>query len=82
MRNQFTPPIMVVVSRGTLRRAPKVTVTREGTSLCQKGCYPVAFVLVNCSLLPHLTLAVNPPRTPPALVAVERSCEARQRLTA
>jgi hypothetical protein len=26
----------------TLRRAPKVTVTREGDSLCQKGCYPMA----------------------------------------
>jgi hypothetical protein len=64
------------------RRAPKVTVTREGASLCQKGCYPVAFVLVNYSLLQHPTLAVNPPRTPPAPVAVERSCEARQRLTA
>jgi hypothetical protein len=34
------------------RRVPKVTVTREGSSLCQKGCYPVAFVLVNCSLSP------------------------------
>jgi len=38
--------------------------------------------LVNYSLLQHPTLAVNPPRTPPAPVAVERSCEARQRLTA
>jgi hypothetical protein len=27
-----------------LRRAPKVTVTREGDSLCQKGCYPLALV--------------------------------------
>jgi hypothetical protein len=26
------------------RRAPKVTVTREGASLCQKGCYPSALV--------------------------------------
>ena len=60
----------------------KVTVTQEGASLCQKGCYPVAFVLVDYSLLQHPTLAVNPPRTPPAPVAVERSCEARQRLTA
>ena len=24
------------------RRAPKVTVTRGGDSLCQKGCYPMA----------------------------------------
>jgi len=30
----------------------------------------------------HPTLAVNPPRTPPSPVAVERSGEARQRLTA
>ena len=37
--------------RGWGRRAPKVTVTREGASLCQKECYPVAFVLVNCSSL-------------------------------
>jgi hypothetical protein len=28
----------------TRRRAPKVTVTREGDSLCQKGCYPLALV--------------------------------------
>jgi len=26
------------------RRAPKVTVTREGDTLCQKGCYPLALV--------------------------------------
>ena len=26
------------------RRAPKVTVTRQGNSLCQKGCYPLALV--------------------------------------
>jgi hypothetical protein len=65
-----------------MRRAPKVTVTREGASLCQKGCYPVAFVLVNYSLLQHPTLAVKSPRTPPAPVAVQRSGEARQRLTA
>ena len=46
-----TPSILsgAAVLRG--RRAPKVTVTREGDSLCQKECYPVAFVLVNCSLL-------------------------------
>jgi len=50
--------------------------------LCQKECYPVAFVLVNCSSLLHPTLAVNPPRIPSAPVAAERSCEARQRLTA
>ena len=37
--------------QGIALRAPKVTVTREGVSLCQKGCYPVAFVLVNCSSL-------------------------------
>ena len=30
-----------------VRRAPKVTVTRKGDSLCQKACYPLA--LVNCS---------------------------------
>src|SRR5581483_1447667 len=29
------------------RRAPKVTVTREEGSLCQKECYPMAVVLVN-----------------------------------
>jgi hypothetical protein len=28
--------------RGSVRRAPKVTVTREGDTLCQKGCYPMA----------------------------------------
>ena len=28
------------------RRAPKVTVTREGDTLCQKGCYPSGFVLL------------------------------------
>ena len=32
-------------------RVPKVTVTRKGDSLCQKGCYPMACVfLVSCSL--------------------------------
>jgi hypothetical protein len=29
---------------GNHRRVPKVTVTREGDSLCQKGCYPLALV--------------------------------------
>ena len=29
---------------GPNRRAPKVTVTREGDTLCQKGCYPLALV--------------------------------------
>jgi len=29
---------------GSARRAPKVTVTRQGDSLCQKGCYPLALV--------------------------------------
>jgi hypothetical protein len=28
------------------RRLPKVTVTREWISLCQKGCYPMAWVMV------------------------------------
>jgi len=46
----------------TPRRAPKVNVTQERASLCQKGCYPVAFVfLVNCSLRQKPILAVNPP---------------------
>jgi hypothetical protein len=27
-----------------MRRVPKVTVTREGDSLCQKGCYPMALL--------------------------------------
>src|SRR5271165_6447782 len=32
----------------TRRRAPKVTVTREGVSLCQKGVTPWLLFLVNC----------------------------------
>src|SRR5262245_43988141 len=27
---------------GAGRRAPKLTVTRKGDTLCQKGCYPMA----------------------------------------
>jgi hypothetical protein len=41
--NHMLPPC----ARGKVikaRRAPKVTVTREGDSLCQKGCYPLALV--------------------------------------
>jgi hypothetical protein len=30
-----------------VRRAPKVTVTREGVSLCQKGVTPWLLFLVN-----------------------------------
>jgi len=29
-------------------RAPEVTVTRDWDSLCQKECYPMAFIIVNC----------------------------------
>jgi hypothetical protein len=31
-------------------RAPKVTVTRKGDSLCQKGCYPMALLFLFVSL--------------------------------
>lgn len=34
-----------------LRRAPKVTVTRGGDSLCQKGCYPMAVLFLCFGLL-------------------------------
>jgi len=40
--------------RSLPRRAPKVSVTRRGDSLCQKGCYPMAvlfLVLVFCALV-------------------------------
>jgi hypothetical protein len=37
VRRELAPP-----AADPLRRAPKVTVTREGDSLCQKGCYPMA----------------------------------------
>jgi hypothetical protein len=47
----------------TARRAPKVTVTREGDTLCQKGCYPVGsslLLIVFCFLI-LLQLSSLPP---------------------
>ena len=45
--------------------APKVTVTRKGDSLCQKGCYPMAFVfLFSSSLLQQRIPAVKPTAHP------------------
>ncbi len=67
----------------TARRAPKVTVTRKGDSLCHKGCYPMAFVFglfVLCAS--SIARLSSRRRTPSCPVAVERSREARQRLSA
>jgi len=53
--HRFGPKIRAQRTKLILRcnapRVPKVTVTRKGDSLCQKGCYPMARVfLVSCSL--------------------------------
>ncbi len=46
------PIAWIVFGFHLIRGAPKVTVTRNRDSLCQKGCYPLAFVFsVNDSLL-------------------------------